>query len=94
MTLRFTWDEAKADSNWRRHGVEFEEAITIFGDYNSLTIFDEEHSAEEERFIEIGLSAKGRLLVVVYTERGSVIRIISSREASPREREEYERHAE
>ncbi len=91
MDLQFEWDEAKSTANVHKHGVSFEEAITIFGDPNAITIFDAEHSGAEDRFIDIGLSVSGRVLVVVYTERGSRIRIISCRKATPAERRQYER---
>ena len=91
MDLRFEWDEAKAMTNVRKHGVGFEEATTIFGDPNAITIFDVEHSDEEDRFIDIGLSASRRVLVVVYTERGTRIRIINCRKVTPVERRQYER---
>lgn len=90
MSLQFEWDEAKAAANVHKHGVSFEEAITIFGDPNSITIFDAEHSNAEDPFIDIGLSVSGRVLVVVYTERGSRIRIMSYRKATPAERRQYE----
>jgi uncharacterized DUF497 family protein len=90
MSLQFDWDEAKATANLRKHDVSFEEAITIFSDPNTLTIFDVAHSDEEDRFIDIGLSTSGRVLVVVYTERGERIRIISCRKATPTERRQYE----
>lgn len=91
MDLQFEWDEAKAAGNVRKHGVSFEEAITVFGDPNTITVFDVEHSEAEDRFIDVGLSASGRVLVVVYTERGPRIRIISCRRATPAERRQYER---
>ncbi len=90
MSLQFEWDEAKAITNLRKHDVSFEEAITVLSDSNTLTIFDVEHSDEEERFIDVGLSTSGRVLVVVYTERGERIRIISCRKATPTERRQYE----
>ena len=91
MDLQFEWDEAKAAANVRKHVVSFEEAITVFSDPNTITIFDVEHSETEDRFVDIGLSASGRVLVVVYTERGARIRIISCRKATPAERRQYER---
>jgi uncharacterized DUF497 family protein len=91
MHLQFEWDEEKATANARKHGVDFEEAITILADSRSLTIFDEEHSDQEDRYIDIGRSARGRILVVVYTERDESIRIISCRRATPSERRQYER---
>ncbi|NOX62633.1 MAG: BrnT family toxin [Chloroflexi bacterium] len=93
MKFQFEWDEAKALTNMHKHGVSFEEAITVFGDPNAITIFDEAHSAHEDRFIDIGLSISGRVLVVVYTERGQRIRLISCRKATPNERRQYERRA-
>ena len=93
MPLTFEWDEEKAAANLRKHKVSFDEAKTVFGDPMSLTIFDETHSTEEQRYIDIGISARGRLLVVAYTERGSNIRIISSRRATPAERKQYDQAA-
>ncbi len=90
MALTFEWDEEKAAANLRKHKVSFEEAKTIFGDRMSLTIFDEAHSGEEPRFIDIGASERGRVLVVAYTERGENIRLISSRKATPAERRQYD----
>ena len=90
MRLQFEWDEAKAKGNLRKHGVGFEEAITVFGDPQALTIFDEEHSGQEDRYIDIGRSSSGRVIVVVYTEGGESIRMISCRKATPAERRQYE----
>lgn len=90
MKLRFAWDEEKAKANLKKHRVSFEEATTVFLDSFSMTIPDPDHSVEEQRFIDIGSSDKGRVLVVVYTERGSSIRIISCRKATPSERTLYE----
>ncbi len=78
MGLIFEWDKKKAASNLRKHGVSFEEAATAFGDRLSLTVPDPDHSRGEERFVLIGLSAAGRLLVVAHTERLDTIRIIST----------------
>ena len=89
MQLTFEWDEAKDLSNQRKHGVSFEESKTVFGDPNSITISDEEHS-EEDHYLDIGMSFRGRLLVVSYTERGASIRIISCRKATKSERKTYE----
>lgn len=91
MTLQFEWDESKAVINLEKHGIDFAEAQTIFSDSRSLTIYDESHSDKEDRFIDIGLSAFGRLLVVVYTEREDRIRLISSRLATSNEQRAYER---
>ena len=90
MALRFEWDNRKADSNLRAHGVSFREATTVFADALSITISDPDHSSAEKRFIDIGLSHLGRLLVVSYTERGSRIRLISARLATRNERRQYE----
>ncbi|MFQ6105402.1 MAG: BrnT family toxin [Candidatus Glassbacteria bacterium] len=88
--MTFEWDENKAEENVTKHGVSFEEARTVFNDPFSITIYDPDHSAEEDRYIDVGLSSKGRILVVSYTERGENIRIINSREATRRERRDYE----
>jgi len=88
--LQFEWDEEKATANLHKHGVGFEESITVFDDPQTLTIFDEAHSDQEDRYIDIGRSASGRVLVVVYTERGESIRIISCRRATLAERRQYE----
>ncbi len=88
--MEFQWDNRKATENLRRHNVTFEEASTVFSDFLSLTIPDPLHSEKEERLIIIGYSEKQRLLVVVHTERGDVIRIISARKATSYERKTYE----
>ncbi|HEY9897507.1 MAG TPA: BrnT family toxin [Candidatus Sericytochromatia bacterium] len=90
MTLQFEWDERKAAINYRKHGISFNEARTVFNDPLSITIADPEHSSNEERYLDIGLSAEGRVLVVIYTERASKIRLISCRKATPKERKIYE----
>ena len=91
MPLAFEWDEQKARRNIKKHKVSFEEATTVFADPLSLTIPDPLHSEEEDRFVTMGMSIRGRLLVVVHTERGDTIRIISARLATSRERRAYER---
>ncbi len=91
MALIFEWDADKAKQNLRKHGVSFEESSTVFGDPLSLTIDDPDHSEKEERFVTIGISGWNRLLVVIHTDRGDRIRIISSRLAMPNERKNYER---
>ena len=88
--MEFEWDSGKAAANSKKHGVEFSEALTVFGDPLELTIVDPDHSADEWRFLSIGTSAAGRLLVVGYTERQGRIRIINAREASSKERRSYE----
>jgi uncharacterized DUF497 family protein len=88
--LQFEWDPDKAAANLSKHGVAFEEAATVFGDSLSLTAYDPDHSADEHRYITMGTSVDGRLLIVSHTDRGDRIRIISARKATPRERKAYE----
>jgi uncharacterized protein len=90
MSLAFEWDLRKARSNLARHRVGFEEASTIFDDLLSLTIPDPDHSLAEQRYITLGRAFTSKLLVVVHTDRGDNIRIISARSASRRERKFYE----
>jgi len=90
MPLNFEWDENKARTNLVKHGVSFAEAATVFGDPLSLTIPDPAHSQREDRFIILGHSHQQRLLVVVHTDRGDNIRLISARRASRSERKNYE----
>jgi len=94
MPLTFEWDSRKARSDLAKHGVGFQEAPTIFGDPLSLTIPDPEHSLSEKRYITVGRAFSGKLLVVVHTERGDNIRIVSARRASRRERKFYEKFIE
>ena len=91
MALTFEWDEEKSRSNFRKHGVSFEEAKTVFNDPFACTIVDPDHSDEEERYIDIGTSSKGRVVVVWYTERNENIRIIGCRNATKKERKDYEK---
>jgi uncharacterized DUF497 family protein len=88
--VEFEWDAGKAAANLRKHGVDFAEASTVFGDPLEVTIPDPEHAEGESRFLSLGLSSARRLLVVAYTERAGKIRIIHAREAAPRERRTYE----
>lgn len=88
--MEFEWDENKADRNLKKHKVAFSEASTVFGDPLSVTFPDPDHSIEEDRFITVGTSNRGRVLVVSHTNRGDRIRIISARKATPRERKTYE----
>lgn len=88
--MEFEWDASKATTNLAKHGVSFPEAMSVFGDPLEVTIPDPVHSSDEARFLSIGLSEGGRLLVVAYTERDGRIRIISAREAAPKERRHYE----
>ena len=95
MKLTFRWDNQKAQSNLRNHQVSFDEAKTIFNDPLLVTYFDEFHSENEERWISIGTSSQNRILLTVHTEWEKstdelVIRIISSRKATPSERQIYE----
>ena len=90
MALEFEWDPAKAELNLKDHGVSFDEATTVFRDTLSVTIADPDHSDSEDRFIDIGMSHRGQLLVVSYTERGDRIRIISARLPTRAERKSYE----
>ncbi len=90
MALWFEWDPRKAASNAKKHGLGFEEAATAFADPLSMTVPDPDHSDEEDRFVLLGLSFRGRLVVVVHSERGEAIRIISARFATARERMSYE----
>lgn len=85
MPITFEWNSKKSSENARKHGVSFEEAATCFGDRISRTIHDPDHSVDEDRYALLGMSAQSRLLVVVHTERGENIRIISARSANRRE---------
>lgn len=88
--MKFAWDAAKARANLRIHGVSFEEAASVFGDPLAATIRDPDHSIGEARFVTMGYSGAGRILVVAHTEQGDTIRIIPARRASPHERKAYE----
>ncbi len=90
MKPPFEWNEEKAQTNFKKHKISFEEAETVFDDPLSITIPDPKHSIAEERFIDIGQSNKKRILVVVYTERRKKIRLISARLADRAERKKYE----
>ncbi|MGH9784102.1 MAG: BrnT family toxin [Terriglobia bacterium] len=88
--MKFNWDPSKAQENLLNHGISFEEATTVFGDPLAGTIPDPDHSEGEARFLTIGLTANGRLIVVSHTEEGDTIRLISAREATSHERKQYE----
>ena len=88
--MEFDWDPRKAASNLRRHNVSFGEAATVFSDPLSTTVPDPDHSHNEDRFITIGLSHRGRLLMVAHIERGGRLRIISARALTHTERTQYE----
>jgi len=90
MPIKFEWDPRKARRNLQKHGVDFDEATTIFADTLSITIPDPDHSEDEERWVTMGLSSRQRLLVVVHTEEEETIRIISARMADRLERRKYE----
>jgi len=91
--MKFEWDEDKNKTNFKKHGIWFEEAQTIWADTSSQEFFDPEHSDQnEERFIRVGHATAEKVLLVVFCERdtGSVIRIISARKATTKERKQYE----
>ena len=88
--MRFEWDNNKAESNFRKHGVTFEEAVTVFADPYLLFTEDSKNSEGEEREWAIGEAENGSMIVVVFTMRGEKLRIISARKATKRERRRYE----
>ena len=89
--MQFEWDRQKEKRNRRKHGVSFDEAVTVFYDPLSATFDDHDHSDGEQRFITIGFSSCNRLLVVGHTERGEALRIINARSATAHERKRHER---
>ena len=92
--MEFEWDKAKAAANVKKHKITFDEASTVFGDPLARIFDDPEHSAEEHREIIVGHSILTRLLLVCFTEReGDVIRLFSAREATKKERQDYEENA-
>ena len=91
--LAFAWDEGKAATNRQKHGVSFEEAVTVFADPLARIYDDPGHSTKELRFLLVGHSMLGRLLLVVHAERGDIIRIISARKPTPSERRDYKTNA-
>ena len=88
--MRFEWDVDKARKSLAKHGVSFDEAITVFGDPLAVTIHDPDHWYDEERFLTTGLSKGRRLIIVAHTERAMRLRIINAREATAAERKQYE----
>ena len=86
----FEWDDAKAASNFSKHGVTFGEAATVFSDPMSVSFPDPDHSLDEDRYLTIGVSASGRTVIVSHTDRENRIRIISARTATHREKQGYE----
>ncbi len=88
--MNFEWDPRKAEVNLRKHGISFTEAGTVFGDELAITVPDPDHSDEEDRYVTVGWSNRGRLLMISHADRGNRIRIISARELTPGERKAYE----
>lgn len=88
--MEFEWDERKAKTNLKKHGVSFHEAGTVFGDTMAITFHDPDRSGVEQRFLTFGLSQLDRLLAVAHTDRGRKIRIISARLMARHERKIYE----
>jgi uncharacterized protein len=98
VDYEFDWDDAKADTNMRKHAVDFTEAMTVLSDPLAMTAYDNEHSDDEDRWVSVGQSAQGRLLVVIHTfvatgPSSALMRIISARPAVKRERQQYEQGA-
>jgi len=87
--MEFEWNPDKAETNIEKHGVSFQEAATVFNDPLSVTFPDPDHSIGENRYVIIGVSRFGQLLVVAHTDRGEKIRIISARKATRQERAFY-----
>ena len=91
--MKFEWDESKAVANLKKHGVSFEEVKSVFNNALAVIFDDEAHSIGERREIIIGHSQNNRLLLISFTERNQVIRIISARLATRREKDDYEQNA-
>ncbi|MFV8249578.1 BrnT family toxin [Bdellovibrio bacteriovorus] len=92
VALEFEWNSSKERINHKKHGIWFDEAKTCWSDSHSLEFYDEPHSQSEDRFLKLGYSLKGRLLMTSFCERvhGNTIRLISSRRATDKERRFYE----
>ena len=88
--MQFEWDPKKDKQNFLKHGISFDEAVTVFYDPMSAAFDDPDHSADEQRYVTIGFSSQGRLLLVAHAERGANIRIISARPATAHERKKHE----
>jgi uncharacterized DUF497 family protein len=88
--VNFEWDPRKAAQNRRKHRVSFHEAATVFGDPLAMTYHDPDHSISEQRFITVGMSNAGRLLMVAHADRAENVRIVSARKTTLRERKHYE----
>jgi uncharacterized protein len=86
----FEWDKQKAEVNLKKHGISFEEAETVFDDSFCIEFYDPKHSIEEHRFLIVGESNLKRLLIISFTERENLVRLISAREATAQERKDYE----
>ncbi len=87
--MHFEWDPRKAASNLSKHSISFDEAVTVFNDPMFITVMDDEHSEDEERYITVGLSNASLLLMVAHTDRNGLIRIISARRATKKEEDFY-----
>jgi uncharacterized protein len=94
MSFRFEWNPKKANANFSKHGVSFEEAMTVFSDPLARIFIDDPHSTEEQREIIVGHSARQRLLLISFTVRETTISILSAREATAPERKDYEENSE
>jgi uncharacterized protein len=88
--VNFEWDPGKARQNRRKHRVSFQEAATVLGDPLAVTYPDPDHSTSEQRFITVGMSSAGQVLIVAHVDRSENIRIISARKTTKRERKQYE----
>lgn len=88
--MKFEWDKQKADTNLKKHGVTFQEAASVFGDVLSITYPDPDHSIRENRFITVGISRFGRVLIISHTDRGKNVRIINARKTTRKEHKYYE----
>lgn len=88
--MQFEWDEEKASANLKKHGVSFDEALTVWTDYFNIELFDHDHSVEEGRFLILGESNSKQLLIISFTERKNRVRISNARELTSKERRENE----
>ena len=88
--MPYDWDPEKAIANLEKHGVSFEEALTVFGDPLATTVLDHGHSIDEERWLTMGLSSRQRIVMVWHTNRGDSVRLIGARPATPQEKRIYE----
>ena len=90
MLMEFEWNKGKAEANLSKHGVSFDEAKTVFDDPLYIDFYDPDHSEDEDRYIIVGQSQQHRLLIVSYTKRQNIVRLISAREATRTEKDAYE----